>query len=162
MSLVSQAVGFVFVSLIVINGLLSGAVVDAFTDFSTAEEKEQARIDLMCGSGYLLFMPTENWYGIEVPIPSYTNVIIAALISLSLVMLIRIATGIDWRFKYSIGLFIFVWFAIKIIGFMLMKTAGADCEVWAQDMVSQTEGIYSVAALGGSLWGLKIIWGLRK
>ena len=40
--------------------------------------------------------------------------------------------------------------------------AGAGCEVWAQEMVAQTSGIYSVAALGGSLWGLKIIWGLRK
>lgn len=162
MSIITQAIGFCFVALVVINGLLSGAVVDAFTDFSTAEEKEQARIDLMCGSGYLLFMPTEDFHGLDVPIPNYTNVIIAALISLSLIMLIRIATGIDWRFKYSIALFILVWILIKIIGLILMKTAGASCESWAQEMVEQTSGIYSIAALGGSLWGLKIIWGLRK
>lgn len=162
MSIVTQATGFVLVSLIVINGLLSGAVVDAFTDFATNEEKEQARIDLMCGGGYLLYMPVVDWHGIDIPIPNYTNVIIAALISLSLVMLIRISTGVDWRFKYSIGLFILVWFVIKIIGLILMKIAGAGCEVWAQEMVAQTSGIYSVAALGGSLWGLKIIWGMRK
>lgn len=162
MSIVSQAFGFVLVSLIVINGLLGGGVVDAIGTFATDDEKEQARLDLMCGAGYLMWTPTTDIYGFDIPSPSYTNVILAALITLSMVLVIRIATAIDWSFKYSIILFIVVWFAIKIIGYLLMYSAGDYCTAWAVEMVEQTGGFYDVAALGGAAWGLKILWGIRK
>lgn len=162
MSLVSQAFGFALVSLIVINGLLGGGVVDAIGTFATDAEKEQARLDIMCGAGYLLYTPTTEIWGFDVPSPSYTNVILAALISLSAILVIRIATGIDWKFKHSIILFVAVWFAIKILGYLLMVAAGDYCVAWAEDMVEQTGGFYDVAALGGAAWGLKILWGIRK
>lgn len=162
MSIVTQATGFVFVSLIVINGLLGGSVVDAIGTFATNDEKAQARLDLMCAAGYLMWTPTTDVYGFDIPSPSYTNVILAALISLSAILVIRIATGFDWKFKYSIVLFIFVWFAIKILGYILMYSAGDYCVAWAEEMVEQTGGFYDVAALGGAAWGLKILWGIRK
>ena len=162
MSIVTQAAGFVLVSLIVINGLLGGSVVDAIGTFATNDEKAQARLDLMCGAGYLMFTPTTEVWGFDIPSPSYTNVILAALLSLSMVMIIRIATAIEWSFKYSIILFIVVWFAIKIIGYLLMYSAGDYCTAWAEDMVKQTGGFYDVAALGGAAYGLRLIWNLRK
>lgn len=162
MTIVTQAIGFVFVSLIVINGLLGGGVLDAIGTFATDEEKEQARADIMCGTGYLMYTPTADFYGLEIPAPSYTNVVVAALIALSLILILRIATGIDWKFKYSIFIFLGVWIAIKLIGFILLQMSGPGCVVWAQGMVEQTSGFYDVAALGGAIYGLKLVWGLRK
>ena len=162
MSVVTQAIGFVFISLIVINGLLGGGVVNAIGTFATDEEKELARADIICGTGYLMYTPTAEFYGFEIPAPSYTNVVVAALIALSLILIIRVATGIDWKFKYSILIFLGVWIAIKLTGLIFLQISGPECVVWAEQMVEQTSGFYDVAALGGALYGLKLVWGLRR
>lgn len=162
MSILTQALGFIFVSLIVINGMLGGGVWDAIGTFATDEEKEQARLDIMCGTGFLMWTPTADVWGLDVPVPSYSNVIVAALIALSLILIIRVTTGIDWKFKYSIITFFTVWVLIKIFGYALMLASGQECMVWAEEMVVTTSGFYDVAAAGGALWGLKIVWGLRR
>ena len=162
MSIVTQAIGFVFVSLIVINGLLGGGVWDAIGTFATEAEKEEARADIKCGTGYLLYMPVTDFHGIEIPTPSYSNVIVAALIALSIIMVMRITTGIKWKFMYSLYIFIGTWVLIKIIGFILIQTSSPECVTWAAEVVEQTSGFYEIAAAGGALWGLKILWGLRK
>ena len=162
MSIVTQVIGFIFISLIVINGILGGSVVDAVGTFTTAEEKEQARLDLSCGLGYMMYKPVQDVGGINIPMPSYTNVFIAAAIALSIILIIRITTGIDWEFKYSIIVFVLTWIGIKVLGYTLMMYAGNDCTTWADEMFNKTSGIYDVAAAGGSLYFLKIVWGLRK
>jgi len=162
MSLLTQTVGFVLVSLVVINGLIGGGVVDAIGTFATDEEKEQARLDLMCGLGYLLFTPATDVYGVDVPSPSYTNVIIAALITLSAIMIVRITTSVKWSFKYTIYMFVGVWIGIKVLGFILMQMSGPDCVAWAEMNIDKTSGFYEIAAIGGSLWGVRLLWNLRK
>lgn len=165
MSIITQAGAFVLVSLIIVNGILGGGVADAIGTFATDEEKEQARADIMCGTGYLLYTPIETYtilgMDIDVPMPSYANVILAALIAMSMIMVIRITTGIKWKFKYALGIFVGTWVGLKILGLILMGSVDG-CMVWAETMVEQTSGFYEVAALGGSLYGLKIIWGIRK
>ena len=162
MSILTQAVGFVIISLIVINGLLGGGVIDAIGTFATDEEKEQARADILCGTGYLMYTPTAEFCGFDIPSPSYTNIVVAALIALSIILIVRVTTGIDWKFKYSILVFVGAWIAIKLVGFILLQVSSPDCMVWAEDMVDKTSGFYDVAALGGALYGLKLVWGLRK
>ena len=172
MSLVTQAIGFIFVSLVVINGLLGGGVWDAVGAFATDAEKEEARNDIMCGTGYLMYTPVTdfnvtgfdgtNLCTIDVPAPSWSNVFIAGLVALSLIMILRITTGIKWKFIYSIYIFIAAWIGIKILGFILMQMSGPDCTAWAVEAVDQTSGFYEVAAAGGTFWGIKILWGLRK
>ena len=162
MSLFSQAIGFVILSLIIINGMIGGGVVDAIGLFATEEETAKARADIICGAGYLMYSPTTDVYGVNVPAPSYSNVIVAAFISMAIIMFIRITSGIQWKFLYSLYLFVGVWIGIKILGYLMLLASGETCVVWAEEMVSGTSGFYDIAAIGGSYWGLKIIWGLRK
>lgn len=162
MSIMTQAFGFVLVSLIVINGLLGGGVVDAIGTFATDEEKSEARADIICGTGYLLWTPVTNFYGIDIPTISYSNVIVAALVALSLILILRITTGIKWKFMYSIYIFIAAWVGIKLLGFVLLQVSGPECILWAESTVEQTSGFYDVAAAGGALYGLKMVWGMRK
>lgn len=162
MSILSEALVFVFVSLVVINGLLGGGVADAIGTFATDEEKQVAREDIMCGIGYLLWTPTTDVYGIDFPAPSYTNIVVAALLSLSIILIIRITTAVEWSFKYSVLTFIAVWLGVKLLGYILLSMSSDTCMVWAEEMMSKTSGFYDVAAAGGAVWGLKIVWGMRK
>lgn len=162
MSIITQTIGFIFVSLIVINGLLGGGVADAIGTFATDEEKEQARADIICGTGYLLWTPVTDFHGVDIPTPSYSNVLVAALVALSIILILRITTGIDWKFMYSIYIFIGVWIGIKLLGFIMLQMSGPECMAWAETTVEKTSGFYDVAAFGGGLYGLKILWGLRK
>lgn len=162
MSFVTQALGFIFVSLIVINGLTGGSVTNAIGTFATDDEKEQARADIICGTGYLLWTPVTDFHGIDIPTPSYSNVLVAALVTLSIILILRITTGIKWKFMYSIYIFIATWIGIKLLGFLMLQMSAPECMVWAESTVEQTSGFYEVAAFGGSVYGLKILWGLRK
>ena len=162
MSLITQILGFVLVSLVIINGLLAGAVVDAVGTFATEEESAQARTDLSCGVGYMLYKPVTDIGGINVPMPSYTNVFIAASLTLGIIVFIKVATAIKWNFKKSLIAFVLVWISIKVLGYALMMYGGNECITWAESMFDKTGGFYDVAAAGGSLYFLKIAWGMRK
>lgn len=162
MSFVMQAIGFIFVSLIVINGLLGGGVVEAIGTFATEEETAQARLDLSCGLGYMMYKPVTDFHGINVPMPSYANVAIASLLALCIILIIRVTTGIAWKFKYSLLMFLASWIMIKVAGAALMAYAGNDCMTWAEEAFASTSGFYEIAAAGGILWGIKTVWGFRK
>lgn len=162
MSLFSQAIGFVILSLIIINGMIGGGVVDALGVFATEEETAKARADIICGVGFLMYSPTTDVYGVPVPSPSYSNVIIAALIAMAIIMIIRITSGIEWKFLYSVYLFIGVWIAIKVIGYIMLVMSSDTCMMWAEEKIAKASGFYDIAAIGGSYWGLRIIWNLRK
>ena len=142
MGLLGQLIGFMIVSLIILNGITTGLVWDSIDHFATAEEKAVARADLRCLSGYLMYMPTTDVYGLEIPVPSYANVILAIMATYILIMLIEIPSRFDFSPLHSVALFVIVWIVIKAIGFYYINTSTDNCMVWATDSAEKASGIY--------------------
>ena len=142
MGLLGQLISFMIVSLIILNGITGGLVWDSINHFATAEEKEVARTDLKCLSGYLMYMPTTDVWGLEIPVPSYANVILAIMATFILIMLIEIPSRFDFSPVQSVVLFVIVWVVIKATGLYFINTSTDSCMVWATESAEKASGIY--------------------
>ena len=162
MGLLGQLIGFMIFSLIIVNGLTHGAVWDSIDYFATAEEKAEARADLKCLSGYLMYMPTTDVYGVDVPAPSYANVILAIMATFILIMLIEIPSRFDFSPVQSVILFVIVWVVIKVIGFYYIMTSTDNCMVWATESGEKVSGIYLAGGGAAGLYAVIRLYMFKK
>lgn len=142
------SIGIVILMLIALNGIMGGAISDATHDLATSDEKEDMRNSLYCVIGINLWTPTTEIWGVDFPIPSYEDMLISGIITLSILFILDLVnTAHTW--KHSILLFVVIWFSVKLTGLFLIKMSGADCELILADMAGAFSGVYAVGALLG-------------
>jgi len=148
-----QSIIFIAVGLVLLNGAYDGAVSESITDIATSDEKQDMRNSIYCMTGLLLWPPSTTFLGVPIPIPSFDDLIIAAVITgFILVVLNLINTQHTW--KQSLLLYVAVWVTLKYTGLFFIKFSGPSCELMLADMAGLLSGVYTVsAALGlGALY----------
>ena len=138
--------------LIITNALLSGAVVDALTELATSPEKEAMRNSIQCIAGLQIYSPTKEILGIQVPMPSFTDVTIAAGITGLFLFILHLVKGSP-GWKGSLLVFITIWVLFKLAGWLLIITSGEGCIAAMNEPAAKLAGLYTVSALFGS-WGV--------
>ena len=157
-----QSIIVIAVGLVLLNGVYDGAVSESITDIATSDEKQEMRSSLYCVTGLLLWPPSTYIFGIPIPIPSFDDLLIAAVITgFILVVLNLINTQHTW--KQSLLLYVVVWVTLKYMGLFLIKVSGPSCELMLADMAGLLSGVYTLsAALGlGALYKVvKVVRGV--
>ena len=151
MSLKQVAIALIAL-LIITNALLSGAVVDALTELATSPEKEAMRNSIQCIAGLQIYSPTKEILGIQVPMPSFTDVTIAAGITGLFLFILHLVKGSP-GWKGSLLVFITIWVLFKLAGWLLIITSGEGCIAAMNEPAAKLAGLYTVSALFGS-WGV--------
>lgn len=151
MSLKQVAIALIAL-LIITNALLSGAVVEALTELATSPEKETMRNSIQCIAGLQIYSPTKEILGIQVPMPSFTDVTIAAGITGLFLFILHLVKGSP-GWKGSLLVFITIWVLFKLAGWLLIITSGEGCIAAMNEPAAKLAGLYTVSALFGS-WGV--------
>jgi hypothetical protein len=147
MSLV-QVVIIIAALLIVANGMLDGAVEEGLKDIATNEEKQELRNSLTCTAGLLMYPPVKNVWGVDVPIPSFDDLLFSFVITGVILFLMNLI-NLHQTWKAAVIIFVVVWFAFRLTGLLLIKTSGVGCEDAMQDMAGLLDGMYTLSALLG-------------
>ena len=146
-----------FALLIVANGIFHGAVKDSVIEIATSDEKQEMRNTLVCLTGLMMYPPVKDVAGINIPIPSFDDVIISgALTSAILFFLHMVNQKLNW--KHAVGIFVALWFTYRMTGWILITMSGDNCQSVMADMEDTMIGIATVA----SLLGLGTIWKVAK
>lgn len=154
---IAKVAVILFALLIVANGIFQGAVKDAVIEIATSNEKQEMRNTLICLTGLMMYPPVKEVWGINIPIPSFDDVIIAgALTSAILFFLHMINRNLNW--KHAVFIFVAIWFTYRMIGWGLITMSGDNCQSVMADMEGTMMGIAAVA----SLLGLGTIYKIAK
>ena len=154
---IARTVMIVIGLMVLANGLFGGAVSDAVMDVATSDEKQEMRNTFYCLAGLMMYPPVKDVWGINIPIPSFDDVVVAgALTSAVLFFLHLIKQDLNW--KHAIGLFVAFWLAYRMIGLLLISLSGDGCQTVMEDMASTMSSVAYVS----SLLGLRVIYKVMK
>ena len=146
-----------FALLIVANGIFQGAVKESVIEIATSDEKQEMRNTFVCLMGLIMYPPVKEVWGINIPIPTFDDVLIAGGVTSAIVWGLHIINQKpDWR--YLVGIFVILWLAYRMIGWALITMSGDNCQSVMADMESTMIGIGAVA----SLLGLGTIYRVAK
>ena len=82
--------------------------------------------DALCGLGIAILSPVERVGNMWIPSLSIWNAIIVTIISFGIIFILRVL-GKQWKLRYTLLIFVLVFLVMKIIGLILVLTAGDTC-----------------------------------
>ena len=154
---IARSVMIVIGLMVIANGIFGGAVSDAVVDVATSDEKQEMRNTFYCLAGLMMYPPVKEIWGINVPIPSFDDIIVAgALTSAVLFFLHLIKHDLNW--KHAVGLFVIFWLTYRMTGLLLISFSGDGCQTVMDDMASTMGSIAYIS----SILGLGVIYKVAK
>lgn len=157
MASIMQFALIIIAMLIVVNGVMDGAVTDGINDFMFSDEKEDMRNSAYCVAGLMIYPPTTEILGITVPVPSFDDIIIAGALTGAILFILSLIKQASPGWRGAILLFVVIWFLFKMFGWVLIQLSGSDCQEVLTDMAGYMDGLYSVMALAG-MGALYKVW----
>ena len=142
--------------LVIANGVLSGAVSDAVVEVATSDEKQEMRNTFYCLTGLMMYPPVKEVWGINIPIPSFDDIIIAGALTTTTLFLLHLIKKNNW--KFAVGLFVAFWLSYRMFGLILISFSGDGCQTVMDDMASTMGSIAYVS----SILGLGVIYKIAK
>ena len=142
--------------LVIANGILGGAVSDAVVEVATSDEKQEMRNTFYCLAGLVLYPPVKEVWGINIPIPSFDDIIIAGALTTTTLFLLHLIKINNW--KLAVGLFVAFWLSYRMFGLLLISFSGDGCQTVMDDMASTMGSIAYVS----SILGLGVIYKIAK
>ena len=152
----ARSVMIVIGLMVIANGLFSGAVSDAVVDVATSDEKQDMRNTFYCLAGLMMYPPVKEVWGINIPIPSFDDIIIAGALTTTTLFFLHLIKINNW--KLAVGLFVAFWISYRLIGLMLISFSGDGCQAVMDDMASTMGSIAYVS----SILGLGVIYKIAK
>jgi hypothetical protein len=148
-----KSVAVIIVVLIALNGFFGGAIGDGVKDMVVSEEKQDVRNSMKCLAGLYMYYPVKDISGLTVPMPSWTNVIVAAFLTSVFVKILHYS-HVNYNWKHTIGIYVAVWLLYKLVGYIFIMNSGDGCELF---MTNFAESLSGVGIVGG-LVGLFMVW----
>lgn len=130
----------------VFKGVVSTALVDIWENNSVLVG------DITCRIGYMIFSPTTDLYGYNVPSPSYVNVFAAFILATFFIIVIeKWSPWPQLPFRYKILLLLGIWIGIKALAYSMMLSV-EGCTTWAEEKYGTTNSLYNAGSVLGSVW----------
>ena len=142
--------------MVLANGLFDGAVKDAVVEVATSDEKQEMRNTFYCLAGLVMYPPVKEVWGINIPIPSFDDIIIAGALTTTTLFFLHLIKINNW--KLAIGLFVAFWLSYRMFGLILISFSGDGCQTVMDDMASTMSSIAYVS----SILGLAVIYKIAK
>ena len=143
--------------MVIANGIFSGAVSDAVVDVATSDEKQEMRNTFYCLAGLMMYPPVKEVWGINIPIPSLDDTIVAGALTTTVLFFLHLIKR-DLNWKHAVGLFVLFWLAYRLTGLILISFSGDGCQTVMDDMASTMSSVAYIS----SILGLGVIYKIAR
>ncbi|HET8687498.1 MAG TPA: hypothetical protein VFM18_12660, partial [Methanosarcina sp.] len=111
------------------------------------KDKAAFRSEIYCIIGLLIYTPVRD-LGLQVPCPSFSNLILSAA-AISVVIFLMHITGYTQGWKRVIQIFVVLWIIFKLFGLSLINTSDDTCIAYLNDSEGLCNSLYQLLALMG-------------
>jgi len=115
-------IALVFIFLLFAANMITGG--DVWNEILSSRQENLTKV-AACAVGTYFYPPIINLWGINVPFPEASDLMIGAIISMILYYIFR--DSLDLKFYHGILLLIGILAIMKLIAFWLVLYAGAEC-----------------------------------
>lgn len=143
--------------MVIANGVFGGAVSDAVVDVATSDEKQEMRNTFYCLAGLMMYPPVKEVWGINIPIPSLDDIIVAGALTTTVLFFLHLIKH-DLNWKHAVGLFVLFWLAYRLTGLILISFSGDGCQTVMDDMASTMSSVAYIS----SILGLGVIYKIAR